>query len=165
MECAACGHVNPTGAVYCCECGSPATTESDQSQDSSSRERIHTSGQLQSDTPSSDSTGNSPSLTVVRGGSKGRVFPIEEGSNLIGRWDPDAGAFPEIDLEAEDLEAKVSRKHAVRECRDGTCTLEDVGSLNGTFVNRGARLEPGDRQTLKGGDEVIVGKTFLRFEL
>jgi pSer/pThr/pTyr-binding forkhead associated (FHA) protein len=43
--------------------------------------------------------------------------------------------------------------------------LEDLGSTNGTFVNRGKRLSPGTRQSLKDGDEIIVGKTFLRFRL
>ena len=43
--------------------------------------------------------------------------------------------------------------------------LEDQGSTNGTFVNRGRRLEPGQRHPLKDGDEIIVGKTFLRFHI
>ncbi len=103
-------------------------------------------------------------VIVVRGGTSGRVYPIEPGTNLIGRWDPDAGAFPEIDLENEDIEAKVSRKHALI-TRDGElCTIEDIGSLNGTFLNRGSRLKPGERQPLTVGDEIIIGKTFLKFE-
>jgi pSer/pThr/pTyr-binding forkhead associated (FHA) protein len=49
--------------------------------------------------------------------------------------------------------------------RDGQYIIEDLGSTNGTFVNRGHRLAPGDRQPLKDGDEIIVGKTFLRFRV
>jgi len=48
---------------------------------------------------------------------------------------------------------------------DGKYYLEDLGSTNGTFVNRGKRLPPGTRQQLNDGDEIIVGKTFLRFQL
>jgi pSer/pThr/pTyr-binding forkhead associated (FHA) protein len=48
---------------------------------------------------------------------------------------------------------------------DGQYFLEDQGSTNGTFVNRGRRLEPGQRHPLKDGDEIIVGKTFLRFQV
>jgi pSer/pThr/pTyr-binding forkhead associated (FHA) protein len=103
-------------------------------------------------------------LVIVRGEGQGRIFKLEEGSNLIGRWDPDSGSFPEIDLEKEDLEAKISRKHAVIECKGGVVTVEDVGSRNGTFINRGPRLDPGVKHSLKIGDEVIVGKTFLRLE-
>ena len=43
--------------------------------------------------------------------------------------------------------------------------IEDLGSTNGTFVNRGPRLLPGNKQPLKNGDEIIVGKTFLKFVL
>src|SRR5262249_17107942 len=31
---------------------------------------------------------------VVRGGRKGQEFPLEDGNNLIGRWDPETGSFP-----------------------------------------------------------------------
>ena len=104
-------------------------------------------------------------LVVWRGGIRGREYHIQEGNNLIGRWDPDAGAFPEIDLESEDEEAKVSRKHAVIERRGEKASIEDLGSLNGTYINRGSRLKPSTQYTLSPGDEVIVGKTFLRFEV
>ena len=104
-------------------------------------------------------------LVITRGEGQGRSFPIEEGSNLIGRWDPDASAFPEIDLEKEDVDAKVSRKHAVIERRGNEVSVEDVGSRNGTFINRGPRLEPGIKHTLKPDDELIVGKIFLRLEI
>ena len=104
-------------------------------------------------------------LVVSRGVNQGKVFSIEQGSNLLGRWDPDAGAFPEIDLTAEDVDAKISRKHALIERQGGKAYLEDTGSLNGTFVNRGARLEPGQKHDLKGGEEIIVGKIFLKFEI
>jgi pSer/pThr/pTyr-binding forkhead associated (FHA) protein len=103
-------------------------------------------------------------LTIVRGPATGKVFQIEEGSNLIGRWDPESGSFPEIDLEAEDQESKISRKHAVIARAGAVASVEDVGSLNGTFINRVTRLEPGQRHTLVAGDEIVVGKTFLKFE-
>jgi len=111
------------------------------------------------------SSGISVRLVVSKGGSKGKVFPIEEGTNLLGRWDPETGAFPEVDLEDEDVEAKVSRKHAVISRRGTEVTIEDVGSLNGTFVNRGAKLEQGQAIRLKAGDEVIIGKIFLKLEV
>src|SRR5579875_3470625 len=100
-------------------------------------------------------------LRIVRGGRKGQEFPLEEGNNLIGRFDPESGAFPEVDLEADDPEAKVSRKHAIIKVENGKVTIEDIGSLNGTYVNRGPRLQPGQPVELKNGDEIIVGKTFF----
>ncbi len=52
-------------------------------------------------------------LVLSRGEGKGRSFPLEPGDNLVGRWDPEAGSFPEVDLESFDPEAEVSRKHAI----------------------------------------------------
>jgi hypothetical protein len=101
-------------------------------------------------------------LSVVRGGRKGQEFPLEEGNNLVGRWDPETGSFPEVDLDADDPEAKISRKHALIRIDGGKITIEDIGSLNGTYVNRQPRLSPGSPAELKSGDEVIIGKTFLK---
>jgi len=101
-------------------------------------------------------------LKIVRGGRKDQEFPLEDGNNLVGRWDPDTGSFPEVDLDADDPEAKISRKHALIRIADGKITVEDIGSLNGTYVNRGARLVPGTAVEIKTGDEVIIGKTFLK---
>jgi len=103
-------------------------------------------------------------LTVLRGGTVGKVFPLQAGDNMIGRWDPDSGAFPEVDLESDDTEARISRKHALIRVSD-KITIEDIGSLNGTFVNRSTRLEPGSPVALKDGDEIIIGKTFFKLSL
>src|SRR5712692_12077194 len=104
-------------------------------------------------------------LTIVRGGTVGKAFPLQPGDNLVGRWDPDSGAFPEVDLEADDPEAKISRKHALIRIESGKVTVEDIGSLNGTYVNRGPRLQPGNPIELSDGAEVIVGKTFLKLKV
>lgn len=101
-------------------------------------------------------------FVVVRGGRKNQEFPLEEGNNLIGRWDPETGSFPEVDLDADDPEAKISRKHALLRIENGKLTVEDIGSLNGTYVNRQPRLQPGTPVDLKNGDEIIIGKTFLK---
>jgi len=104
-------------------------------------------------------------LTIVRGGRQGQEFPLDQGNNLVGRWDPETGAFPEVDMEADDPEAKISRKHALIRIENGKITVEDIGSLNGTYVNRGPRLQPGTPVELQDGAEVIVGKTFLKLKV
>ena len=101
-------------------------------------------------------------LSLLRGGRKGQEFPLDSGQNFIGRWDPETGSFPEVDLEQDDPEAKISRKHALIIIENGKITIEDIGSLNGTYVNRGNRLIPGTPLEIKAGDEVIIGKTFLK---
>jgi predicted component of type VI protein secretion system len=104
-------------------------------------------------------------LVIHRGRSVGKEFPLCEDESHIGRWDADGGIFPDVDLDSDDPEAKVSRRHARITRRGEKYYLEDLGSTNGTFVNRGRRLLPGDRQPLRDGDEVIVGKTFLKFHM
>lgn len=101
-------------------------------------------------------------LVVCRGASEGVLFELHPGDNLIGRWDPESGAFPEVDLEEADTDAKVSRKHASLEISDGVATLLDLGSLNGTGINNGKALEPGVRYHVAIGDEIRIGNTFLR---
>ncbi|HVG28118.1 MAG TPA: FHA domain-containing protein [Pyrinomonadaceae bacterium] len=104
-------------------------------------------------------------LTINRGRAAGKEFPIHEDEAYIGRWDADSGIFPDVDLDADDPEAKVSRRHARVTRRGAQYYIEDLGSTNGTFINRGRRLLPGDRQPLNDGDEIIIGKTFLRFQV
>ena len=109
--------------------------------------------------------GTHAKLVIERGRSAGKQFPLSDDESQIGRWDADGGIFPDVDLDADDPEAKVSRRHARIVRRNGQYYIEDLGSTNGTFINRGRRLLPGDRQPLRDGDEIIVGKTFLRFHI
>ena len=104
-------------------------------------------------------------LVINRGRSAGKEFPVHEDEAYIGRWDADSGIFPDVDLDSDDPEAKVSRRHARITRRGEQYYIEDLGSTNGTFINRGRRLLPGDRQPLNDGDEIIIGKTFLRFHV
>ena len=105
------------------------------------------------------------SLVIERGDAPGTEFKLVNDESTIGRWDADNGIFPDVDLDAYDSDAKVSRRHARIVRNNGTYYIEDLGSTNGTYVNRGRRLLPGNSQMLKDGDEVIVGKTFLRFQI
>lgn len=104
-------------------------------------------------------------LVIERGDSPGTEFTLVNDESTIGRWDADNGIFPDVDLDAHDSDAKVSRRHARIVRNNGSYFIEDLGSTNGTYVNRGRRLLPGNAQLLNDGDEVIVGKTFLRFQL
>ena len=79
------------------------------------------------------------------------------GEITIGR---DAGCTVQIDGDTF-----VSSRHARVFVVDGQAMVEDLGSTNGTFVNGERRLLPGDRQPLNDGDEIIIGKTFLRFRV
>jgi pSer/pThr/pTyr-binding forkhead associated (FHA) protein len=120
----------------------------------------HTSGNNQKHSGVAHST-----FTIERGDAPGTEFRLTNDESTIGRWDADNGIFPDVDLDAFDTDAKVSRRHARVVRREGVFYIEDLGSTNGTYVNRGRRLLPGNSQILNDGDEVIVGKTFLRFQI
>jgi eukaryotic-like serine/threonine-protein kinase len=151
--CPNCKAENMDGVTYCDECGTKLDEPAP-------------APVAVSPTGGSQEVGPAARLVITRGGTLGKEFPLErQGETQIGRWDPDGGAFPEVDLTQDDPEAKISRKHARIFFQDGAYHLEDVGSLNGTFINRGSRLMPGSPQSLKDTDEILLGKTFFRFQL
>lgn len=181
ITCERCKTENLDGSQYCDECGAPLRPNF-QSRFGGNHDGDGQNGSGNSvklpqqqvaagnsaaavNLSSSLSGGNGPHamLVIERGRSAGKQFMLSDAEAQIGRWDADGGVFPDVDLDADDPEAKVSRRHARITLREGQYFVEDLGSTNGTFVNRGRRLAPGVRQALNDGDEIIVGKTFLRF--
>lgn len=61
-----------------------------------------------------------------------------------------------------DRDPMVSRRHAVIERSENTCTIMDLGSTNGTYVN-GNPLKVKEVRTLSGGDVVRIGNTEFQF--
>jgi len=110
---------------------------------------------------------NNPSLIVTRGARLGEKFTLNPGINEIGRWDEDENYFPHIDLDKQDSEGFVHRRHAFIRYKNGNWWIEDAGGANGTKVRRGGqtnRLAPRGSRPLQPGDEVIIGRVFLLFE-
>jgi hypothetical protein len=104
-------------------------------------------------------------LCVIKGGTEGREFPVNNEICNIGRWDPSLKSHPEIDLSDEDIDAKVSRLHARIIKKPEGYYIEDIGSRNGTFLNREFRLVQGIEYSLKDEDEVIIGHIFFKFQI
>ena len=90
-------------------------------------------------------------LVVKRGPNAGARFLLDQATTTAGR-------HPEADIFLDDV--TVSRRHAeFRKNDDGKFEVVDVGSLNGTYVNR----EPRNSQVLEVGDEIQIGKVRLVF--
>ena len=89
-------------------------------------------------------------LIVKRGPNAGARFLLDQETTTAGR-------HPESDIFLDDV--TVSRRHAEFRLNDGTFGVVDVGSLNGTYVNR----EPRNSQVLAIGDEIQIGKFRLVF--
>jgi FHA domain len=101
-----------------------------------------------------------PRLVVLRGEKIDMQYPIYAGKNYIGRTDEKP---VDIDLENQEPVDRIwtSRQHAIITFEDGALSIEDLNSLNGTFVNR-TRVHPGQKRTLQANDIIQVGTVQMR---
>mgnify|MGYP002780334835 CR=1 FL=1 len=105
-----------------------------------------------------------PQLRVIRGErTDAPPFRLLEGKNYIGRF---VDKPVDIDLSGQEPPDQVwaSRQHAVVTVDRGTMTVEDLNSLNGTFVNR-ARIHPGQAKKVVAGDVIQIGMVQMRVEV
>jgi len=93
----------------------------------------------------------------------GEIFALNGAETLIGRYDPVTSQKPDVDLTSVDLKRSVSRRHArVVRTADGHFISEEVGALNGTFVN-GTKLVTGRAHPIADGDRISLGMVKLVF--
>lgn len=141
MVCSNCGHRNDVAARFCSSCGTP----------------------LAGGPPPSDTTAELPTVPaapvgaalvhVLRGPNAGSTYLLDQERTSVGRH-PDSAIF------LDDI--TVSRRHSIIERLDGGAyEIRDVGSLNGTYVNR----ERVESRVLADGDEVQVGRFHLVFHM
>lgn len=161
--CTACGRQNPDDARFCSQCGTrlvgaeaaaaPIDATTTIQFGGSGADRIETSDRALSavDAAAVDALPVGHALLVVqKGPGSGSRFLLDADEVTAGRH-PDSGIFLD--------DVTVSRRHAIFRRDGGTFTVEDAGSLNGTYVNRD-RIE---KTQLKDSDEVQVGKYRLVF--
>lgn len=178
VSCPHCQNKNLTSAEFCDECGTRLQTVLAQSivppppsflcedlKPSPARPLSPISRLFEDDDNSALSLLSQARLVVFVAGHAGKEFSLGKAEMLIGRWDAARGIFPDVDLDEVDSETKVSRRHARIFKQNNQYWIEDLGSLNGTIINRQHRLQRGQPYLLKDGDEIIVGKTFLKFSL
>ena len=158
MHCTRCGHENPEGSRFCAQCGAAL-----------SQERIGEStsvipkvgGEDSAETPEvTEADAHAGAVESLPAGSA--LLVVKRGPNAGSRFllDQDvttAGRHPDSDIFLDDV--TVSRRHAEFRRDAGEFVVVDVGSLNGTYVNR----EPVDTAVLANGDEVQIGKFRLVF--
>jgi len=161
--CTQCGQSNSDDARFCSNCGAalkaaaPAASPSETS-------TITIGGGFEPGDPSEKAEGLSTAdqaaidalptgsalLVVRRGPNAGSRFLLDSDTTTAGR-------HPSSDIFLDDV--TVSRRHAEFVRTADGFSVRDVGSLNGTYVNRD-RI---DEAALAGGDEVQVGKYRLVF--
>ncbi len=140
MKCKECQMENIEGALFCEECGAKLEEKP---------ELLETAGE----------TGGAQLVLASSDGSRLEIPTKDE--VMIGREDPISEVFPDVDLTSlGGMEKGVSRKHAVIHRSGADYTVEDMGSTNGTYINK-KRIQPHAPQTIKPGDEVRFGKLSL----
>lgn len=147
-HCPECGFQNQASAHYCAKCGALLLPDGQEGQTMmlTAEELVDEEG-----VSLADLRIEGAALVVRSGGGRaGEAFVLERERVLVGR-------SPECDVFLDDV--TVSRTHAVLVRQDGGYSIEDQGSLNGTYVNR-RRVE---RAHLQDGDEVQIGKYRLTF--
>ncbi|MEU8982237.1 FHA domain-containing protein [Streptomyces sp. NPDC048309] len=166
LVCTRCGNRNAENSRFCSNCGAPLRGGAERPSETTST--ISISGLEAYD---AEVTGQTPSpmlspeaqaavdalplgsalLVVRRGPNSGSRFLLDSDLTTAGR-------HPQSDIFLDDV--TVSRRHVeFRRAADGSFTVADVGSLNGTYVNR----ERIDQVALSNGDEVQIGKYRLVF--
>jgi pSer/pThr/pTyr-binding forkhead associated (FHA) protein len=149
--CTECGHQNPDGARFCANCGQRlVVVETDQTSTlgfgAPERETDDDGNLSPADEAAVEALPKGSALLVVqRGPSAGSRF-------LLDIDEVSAGRHPDSEIFLDDV--TVSRRHAVFRRTSHGYLVADVGSLNGTYVNRD-RI---DEVLLSGGDEVQIGK-------
>jgi pSer/pThr/pTyr-binding forkhead associated (FHA) protein len=161
--CTQCGHNNTDEAKFCSSCGAalkPTTSSTSATPSPGETSTITISGGFEpGGEPADKSEGLSSAdqaavdalppgsalLVVRRGPNSGSRFLLDSETTTAGR-------HPSSDIFLDDV--TVSRRHAEFVRTADGFTVRDVGSLNGTYVNR----ERIDEIPLSGGDEVQVGK-------
>jgi hypothetical protein len=163
VYCTQCGHANPEDARFCSNCGTPLTRgvppvmgEPGDSTSTISLGAVDVAEGEPGEELPADQAGvealppNTALLVVKRGPNAGSRFLLDSDTTTAGR-------HPESDIFLDDV--TVSRRHAEFYRRGAQFSVRDVGSLNGTYVNR----ERIDEAGLSGGDEVQIGKFRLVF--
>jgi FHA domain/zinc-ribbon domain len=149
VYCPECGFQNPEAANYCSKCGAALPRDTG----GSDTTMAYTPDELEETSPLEDLGVDGPALVVRSGGGRAGEHFLPTGERTT------IGRSPDCDIFLDDV--TVSRKHAVLHRADQRFTIEDQGSLNGTFVNR-HRIESAE---LSDGDELQIGKYRLTFLL
>ena len=152
MRCRRCGHENDEDANFCSSCGAPISSDGTEQETTVSLELLE--GRRELDDELGGVVDQIPEgvgmLVVRRGPNAGSTFALEGDETTIGR-------HPDSDIFLDDV--TVSRRHAlIRRTVDGY-EVSDVGSLNGTYVDR----EAVETAKLRDMHELQIGRFVLTF--
>jgi pSer/pThr/pTyr-binding forkhead associated (FHA) protein len=146
MRCPNCEHLNEAGANFCSRCGSPLSTVEAEATATLAPIEVET----EEEAHVKELKPGQACVIVRRGPAAGTKFTMDGDVVTVGR-------HPQSDIFLNDI--TVSRRHAELRRVGDKYEVTDLGSLNGTYVNR-ARV---DSSVLSSGDELQIGKFRLLF--
>jgi pSer/pThr/pTyr-binding forkhead associated (FHA) protein len=149
VTCPHCGHQNPLGSHFCSSCGTDLEVPSEHGTTASVLVPIDTPAE-EIEVDLDELPPGIGMLVVTRGPNSGSRYALDEPVISAGRH-PDATIF------LDDI--TVSRRHAEIRQVSGGYQVKDVGSLNGTYLNR----ERVEESLLHDGDELQIGTFKLLF--
>ncbi|CAN5490155.1 hypothetical protein BH24ACT4_BH24ACT4_03510 [soil metagenome] len=144
VDCDRCGHRNAPEANFCSSCGAPLEN-ADEDRPTIQLPVENSAGVSEEISLDLDELPDRGVLAVRAGPNAGSTFAIDK--DVI-----TAGRHPDSDIFLDDI--TVSRRHAEVRQEGSRLVVRDVGSLNGTYLNR-ERIEQGE---LHDGDTIQVGK-------
>lgn len=152
MFCSACGKNNPEDSVYCSKCGAYLVTREHDGDTTITLTPVEADMELEEDIqiPEEELSAGAAMLVVKRGPRAGTRLVLTKDVTAAGR-------HPESDIFLDDI--TVSRRHVEIRRSEANFRIVDMGSLNGTYVNK-LRVEEAD---LSSGDEIQIGKFRLIF--
>jgi hypothetical protein len=163
IRCPSCQKPHPENTLFCDECGAYLMSEDGKSTDPLTMEDANWVDRRAAAARAAAALGGRPvtlSFSIVDQ-NRQIEFPLAKELN-IGRLDAATATFPDLDLTSYGgLEKGVSRRHAKITRRGQEIFIEDLGSVNGTFLN-GKRLTPYLQHPLTSGDEIQIGRLALQ---
>lgn len=157
--CPSCGSVNPAGESFCSNCGA----------------NLNAPAAAQPVMAASDAMAApvSPAPAAAPAGAQAKMLVESDNTTidlagksdiLIGREDAVSNIFPDVDLTPHSgEEGGVGRRHARIVYSGGQYMIEDLNSINFTFVNK-QKIAPRTPTALRDGDEIRLGRVVLRFK-
>ena len=149
--------------LYCDNCGHPLRPDLEIPQPPQQPVEALSHAPDEAAEPSNPAVWPGPRLIVQPGDNVIHLMP-DQTAYVIGREDPGSGSYPDVDLVPfGGEEGGVSRRHA-RIIRNGDLYfIEDLNSVNYTFVNR-KKIAPAIEHPLQDEDEIRLGRVLMRFE-
>ena len=163
IRCSSCQKSHPENTLFCDECGAYLAAEDGKATDPLMMETTTWVDRGATAASAQTGEGSRPiTLSFLLVDLNRQIeFPLSKELN-IGRLDAASATFPDLDLTSSGgLEKGVSRRHAKIKRQGEEILIEDLGSVNGTFLN-GQRLTPYLQHPLVSGDEVQLGKLVIR---